>query len=96
MSEFRHQTTLHNGCIPVQSNPKHVVYVWIDALSNYITALGYGHENKELYNKFWQGDEVVHVVGKDILRFHAIYWPIMLKALIITRIVNVENITPKI
>ena len=68
--------------IPVLSNPKHVIYVWIDALSNYITALGYGSENDELYKKFWlNGDEVVHVVGKDILRFHAIYWPIMLMAL---------------
>ncbi len=67
--------------VKVPNNPKHVVYVWIDALSNYITALGYGSENDELYNKYWLGDEVVHVVGKDILRFHAIYWPIMLKAL---------------
>lgn len=68
--------------IPVLSNPKHVVYVWIDALSNYITALGYGTGNDSLYKKFWEnGDEVVHVVGKDILRFHAIYWPIMLMAL---------------
>lgn len=67
--------------VKVKSNPKHVIYVWLDALSNYITALGYGSDNPELYNKYWNGDEVVHVVGKDILRFHAIYWPIMLKAL---------------
>ncbi len=68
--------------VPVKSDPKHVVYVWIDALSNYISALGYLQENDELYNKYWlNGDEVVHVVGKDILRFHAIYWPIMLMAL---------------
>jgi methionyl-tRNA synthetase len=67
--------------VKVKSNPKHVVYVWIDALSNYITALGYGSNNTKLFNKYWHGDEVVHVVGKDILRFHAIYWPIMLKAL---------------
>ena len=67
--------------VEVPSNPKHVIYVWIDALSNYITALGYGTDKKELLSKFWDGDEVVHVVGKDILRFHAIYWPIMLKAL---------------
>ena len=68
--------------IPVPSNPRHVIYVWIDALSNYITALGYGSENESLYKKFWEeGTEVVHVVGKDILRFHAIYWPIMLMAL---------------
>lgn len=68
--------------VKVKSNPKHVVYVWIDALSNYITALGYGSDHDHLFNKYWlEGDEVVHVVGKDILRFHAIYWPIMLMAL---------------
>ena len=68
--------------IPVNSNPKHVVYVWIDALMNYLTALGYGQENDQDYQKYWvNGDEVVHVVGKDILRFHAVYWPIMLMAL---------------
>lgn len=75
------RTTFKWG-IPVLSNPRHVIYVWIDALSNYITALGYGSDNDALYKKFWEnGDEVVHVVGKDILRFHAIYWPIMLMAL---------------
>ncbi|MBN2540893.1 MAG: methionine--tRNA ligase [Bacilli bacterium] len=68
--------------VKVRSNPKHVVYVWIDALSNYITALGYGSKDDSLYQKYWvNGNEVVHVVGKDILRFHAIYWPIMLLAL---------------
>ena len=68
--------------VKVKSNPKHVVYVWIDALSNYITALGYGSKDDSLYQKYWvNGDEVIHVVGKDILRFHAIYWPIMLMAL---------------
>ena len=66
--------------IPVEFDPKHVVYVWIDALSNYITALGYSPDNKgELYNKYWPAD--VHIIGKDILRFHTIYWPIMLMAL---------------
>ena len=66
--------------VPVDFDPKHVVYVWIDALSNYITALGYSPENKgELYNKYWPAD--VHIIGKDILRFHTIYWPIMLMAL---------------
>ncbi|TVP95065.1 MAG: methionine--tRNA ligase [Acholeplasmatales bacterium] len=74
------RTTFDWG-IKVVSNPKHVVYVWIDALSNYISALGYGTDNDQLYQKYWQGTEVVHVVGKDILRFHAIYWPIMLMAL---------------
>ncbi len=67
--------------VQVKSNPKHVIYVWIDALSNYITALGYGSENTDLFDKYWTQDNVLHVVGKDILRFHAIYWPIMLKAL---------------
>ncbi len=66
--------------IPVEFDPNHVVYVWIDALSNYITALGYHPEHKgELYNKYWPAD--VHIIGKDILRFHTIYWPIMLMAL---------------
>ncbi|MGZ9586125.1 methionine--tRNA ligase [Paenibacillus marinisediminis] len=65
--------------VKVKGDPKHVVYVWIDALSNYITALGYGTEQSELYNKFWPAD--VHLVGKEIIRFHTIYWPIMLMAL---------------
>lgn len=67
--------------VKVPSNNKHVVYVWIDALSNYISALGYGSNDTQLFDTFWNGDEVLHVVGKDILRFHAIYWPIMLMAL---------------
>lgn len=67
--------------VKVVSNPAHVVYVWVDALSNYISSLGYGTDDDTLYQKYWKGDEVVHVVGKDILRFHAIYWPIMLMAL---------------
>jgi len=70
--------------VPVIEDPKHVVYVWIDALSNYITALGYGQENHELFDKYWHNDdnhEILHVVGKEITRFHCIYWPIMLKAL---------------
>lgn len=65
--------------IPVSFDKKHVVYVWIDALSNYITALGYGQENDSLYKKYWPAD--VHLVGKDIIRFHTIIWPIMLMAL---------------
>lgn len=65
--------------IPVKSDPEHVVYVWIDALTNYITALGYGTDNKEAFNKYWPAD--VHLVGKEIVRFHTIYWPIMLMAL---------------
>lgn len=68
--------------IQVPSNPKHVIYVWIDALFNYLTALGYGTDEDQLYQEFWvNNDNVCHVVGKDILRFHAIYWPIMLMAL---------------
>lgn len=67
--------------IPVDFDPKHVVYVWLDALTNYITGIGYDvdGDNKELYNKFWPAD--VHVIGKDIIRFHTIYWPIFLMAL---------------
>lgn len=65
--------------IPVTFDPNHVVYVWIDALSNYITALGYASENDELFKKFWPAD--VHIVGKEIVRFHTIIWPIMLMAL---------------
>ena len=66
--------------IPVPSDPAHVLYVWIDALSNYITALGYdAAENSEEYRKHWPAD--LHVIGKDICRFHTIIWPIMLHAL---------------
>ncbi|KRL63309.1 methionine--tRNA ligase [Lactobacillus psittaci] len=72
------RTTIDWG-IPVPSDPKHVVYVWIDALSNYITALGYGSDDDSLFKKFWPAD--VHLVGKEIVRFHTIYWPIMLMAL---------------
>jgi len=72
------RTTFDWG-IKVPGNPKHVIYVWIDALSNYITALGYGTENDEKYRKYWPAD--VHLVGKEIVRFHTIYWPIMLMAL---------------
>lgn len=72
--------TSFNWGIPVEFDPGHVVYVWIDALSNYITALGYNNEvDTHLYGKFWPAD--VHLIGKDILRFHTIYWPIMLMAL---------------
>ncbi len=67
--------------IPVDFDSKHVVYVWIDALSNYITGLGYDADGNhgELYKKYWPAD--LHLIGKDILRFHTIYWPIMLMAL---------------
>ncbi|MBQ8911113.1 MAG: methionine--tRNA ligase, partial [Clostridia bacterium] len=66
--------------VQVPFDEKHVIYVWIDALSNYITALGYDiDEQGQLYSKYWPAD--VHIIGKDILRFHTIYWPIMLMAL---------------
>ena len=73
--------TSYKWGIPVISDPKHVIYVWIDALMNYITGLGYdvNGNNKELYNKYWPCD--IHLIGKDILRFHTIYWPIMLMSL---------------
>ncbi|MBZ9632873.1 methionine--tRNA ligase [Clostridium sp. FP1] len=71
--------TTFNWGIPVEFDPGHVIYVWVDALSNYITALGYNGEDNSLYEKFWPAD--VHLIGKDILRFHTIYWPIMLMAL---------------
>ncbi len=67
--------------IPVKFDPKHVVYVWLDALSNYITGIGYncGGKSSDFYNKEWPAD--VHIIGKDIVRFHTIYWPIFLMAL---------------
>ena len=65
--------------IPVPFDPKHTMYVWVDALSNYISALGYGNETYHDYNKFWPAD--LHMVGKEILRFHTILWPAMLMAL---------------
>lgn len=68
--------------IKVPSNPRHVIYVWIDALFNYISSLGYDSLDDSKYQKYWlENDNACHVVGKDILRFHAIYWPIMLIAL---------------
>ncbi len=72
------RTTFKWG-VPVDFDPKHVVYVWIDALSNYITALGYEGKDDALYRKYWPAD--VHLVGKEIVRFHTIIWPIMLHAL---------------
>lgn len=65
--------------VPVDFNPEHVVYVWLDALTNYITAMGYGSVNEDDYNKYWPAD--VHFVGKEIVRFHAIIWPAVLMAL---------------
>ena len=69
--------------IPIRENPKHVIYVWLDALTNYITALGYDSDHPELFNKFWQDpeSETIHILGADITRFHAIYWPMFLESL---------------
>ena len=69
--------------INVKENPRHVVYVWLDALTNYISALGYGSDDTSLYQKYWENkdSEIVHIIGADITRFHAIYWPMFLMAL---------------
>ena len=64
--------------IPVPDDPDHVVYVWLDALTNYMTALGYPDVGADGYKKYWP--EAVHIIGKDILRFHAVYWPAFLLA----------------
>ncbi|MBA3913866.1 MAG: methionine--tRNA ligase [Acidobacteriales bacterium] len=64
--------------IPVPDDPRHVIYVWLDALANYITALGWGSEDTSLYDKFWPAD--VHMIGKEIVRFHCVYWPAFLMA----------------
>src|SRR5690606_5719201 len=79
LSISRERTSVSWG-IPVPDDESHVMYVWLDALSNYITALGYGNERAGSagFDKYWQN--VVHLVGKDILRFHAIYWPAFLSA----------------
>lgn len=75
------RTTFDWG-IPVPGNDKHVIYVWLDALTNYITNLGFMSDDETNFQKYWQnGDEIVQIVGKDITRFHMIYWPIMLEAL---------------
>ncbi|MGN0629457.1 MAG: methionine--tRNA ligase [Oscillospiraceae bacterium] len=71
--------TSFNWGVPVDFDPKHVVYVWVDALSNYITALGYGNDKYDDFEKYWPAD--VHFVGKEIVRFHTIIWPAMLMAL---------------
>jgi len=71
------RTTFRWG-IPVPGNPDHIMYVWLDALTNYITAIGYPDETNESFKRFWPAD--LHMVGKDILRFHAVYWPAFLMA----------------
>ncbi len=67
--------------IPILSNPKHVIYVWLDALFNYLSGLNVYGEDKSLYEKYWLNGECIHVVAKDILRFHAIFWPVFLMSL---------------
>lgn len=69
--------------IQIRENPKHVIYVWMDALTNYISALGYDSDHPELFKKFWEdpNTEIVHIVGADISRFHVIYWPMFLMGL---------------
>ena len=75
------RTTFSWG-VPVRENPRHVVYVWLDALFNYVSALGFLSEDETKYNKFWGEDtQILHLVGNDITRFHVIYWPIFLMAL---------------
>ncbi|NMO96855.1 methionine--tRNA ligase [Paenibacillus lemnae] len=71
--------TTYEWGVKVKSDPKHVIYVWIDALLNYITALGYGSDDSSLFDKYWPAD--VHLMSKEIVRFHTIYWPIVLMAL---------------
>lgn len=83
LSELAVSRTSFDWGIRVKENERHVIYVWLDALTNYITALGYLSEDETLFNKFWQTEdtEIVHVLGADIARFHAIYWPMFLEAL---------------
>ena len=82
LEDFSVSRTTFSWGIPVLSNPKHVVYVWLDALLNYLSALGYDSKDDSNYKKYWlDGKEVIHVVGKDILRFHAVYWPCFLMSL---------------
>jgi methionyl-tRNA synthetase len=78
MHDLSISRTAMNWGVAVPNEPKHVMYVWLDALTNYITALGYPDTNAEKYKKFWPAN--VHMVGKDILRFHAVYWPAFLMA----------------
>ena len=73
----RSKKRAHGWGIPVPGNPEQIIYVWFDALANYITALDW-QNNKKLYQKYWPAD--VHVIGKGIIRFHAVYWPVMLKS----------------
>jgi len=75
--------TSFNWGVQIRENPKHVIYVWLDALTNYITALGYDSKDDSLFQKYWQDPEceIIHILGADITRFHAIYWPMFLMGL---------------
>ena len=83
LSELAVTRTSIEWGVPVRENERHTVYVWVDALINYISALGYLSEDDELFHKFWQSEdvEIVQILGADITRFHTIYWPMILKAL---------------
>ncbi len=83
LSELAVSRTSFEWGIKVKENERHVIYVWLDALTNYITALGYLSADDALFRKFWQSEdtEIVHILGADIARFHAIYWPMFLEAL---------------
>ena len=78
MKDLSVSRTSFSWGIPVPKNNKHVIYVWLDALTNYISALNFPNTNDNKYKKFWPAD--IHIIGKDILRFHAIYWPAFLLA----------------
>lgn len=78
ISISRSQERAKNWGIPVPGDPDQVMYVWVDALSNYINALGFGEEDNSLFREWWESAETMHIVGKDITRFHAIYWPAFL------------------
>ncbi len=69
------RTTFDWG-IPVPGNPKHIMYVWVDALTNYITGVGFPDDNSAMFKRYWPA--ALHVIGKDIVRFHAVYWPAFL------------------
>lgn len=79
LEDLSFSRTTYEWGVKVKSDPKHVIYVWIDALLNYVTALGYGSEDSSLYERYWPAD--VHLMSKEIVRFHTIYWPIILMAL---------------
>ena len=76
MNDLSISRTTFDWGVPVPGNDKHVMYVWVDALTNYLTGLGYPNTDGELFTKYWPAD--LHLIGKDITRFHSIYWPAFL------------------